>query len=189
MQHPKNRHLCTISQLFLAISSQLRHVPTIRRKLVKQQYLLHMSPQYGELRPTNGWDRLAGLGHPSKFQRVYHLGFVTAATSLTGGHPDFARCLANCWAGTLYIHFRGAGRPSRWASAHILVWCVVAFDSSSWFQNSLTSDASTANADFGFFLLLIFCRVIADKNFFLIVDSVFTGHMPILSASQQHLST
>jgi len=25
-----------------------------RKKLVKQQYLLHMSPQYGELRPTNG---------------------------------------------------------------------------------------------------------------------------------------
>ena len=25
-----------------------------REKLVKQQYLLHMSPQYGELRPTRG---------------------------------------------------------------------------------------------------------------------------------------
>jgi len=24
------------------------------KKLVKQQYLLHMSPQYGELRPTSG---------------------------------------------------------------------------------------------------------------------------------------
>jgi len=24
------------------------------KKLVKQQYLLHMSSQYGELRPTNG---------------------------------------------------------------------------------------------------------------------------------------
>jgi len=28
------------------------------KKLVKQQYLLHMSSQYGELRPTSGWDRL-----------------------------------------------------------------------------------------------------------------------------------
>jgi len=25
-----------------------------RKKLVKQRYVLHMSPQYGELRPTNG---------------------------------------------------------------------------------------------------------------------------------------
>jgi len=40
-----------------AISSQLRHVSTIRKKIVKQQYLPYMSPQYGELRPISGWDR------------------------------------------------------------------------------------------------------------------------------------
>ena len=51
---PKIYHLCTIAQLCQAISLQLRHVLTIGKKLVKQQYLLHMSPQYGELRPTNG---------------------------------------------------------------------------------------------------------------------------------------
>ena len=34
-----------------AISSQLRHVSTIGKKLVKQQYLLHMSSQFGELGP------------------------------------------------------------------------------------------------------------------------------------------
>ena len=39
----KNRHLGTIVQLCLAISSQIRHVSTIGKKLVKQQYLLHMS--------------------------------------------------------------------------------------------------------------------------------------------------
>jgi len=50
----KNRHLGTIPQLCRAISSQLRHVSTIAKKLVKQQYLLHMSPQYDELRPTSG---------------------------------------------------------------------------------------------------------------------------------------
>ena len=50
---PKNRHLRTIEQLRRAISSQLRHVSTIGKKLVKQQYLLYMSPQYGELRPTS----------------------------------------------------------------------------------------------------------------------------------------
>ena len=38
----KNRHLCTIPQLCRVISSQLRHVSTIGKKLVKLQYLLHM---------------------------------------------------------------------------------------------------------------------------------------------------
>ena len=35
---PKIRHLGTIAQLCLAISSQLRHISTIGEKLVKQQY-------------------------------------------------------------------------------------------------------------------------------------------------------
>ena len=38
MQDPRNRHLGTIVQLSRAISSQLRHVSTIGKKL-KQQYL------------------------------------------------------------------------------------------------------------------------------------------------------
>jgi len=48
-----NRHLGTVAQLCRAISLQLRHVSTIGKKLVKQQYVLHMSSLYGELRPTN----------------------------------------------------------------------------------------------------------------------------------------
>ena len=47
---PKKRHLGTIAQLCRAISSQLRHTyRQSEKKLVKKQYLLHMSPQYGEL--------------------------------------------------------------------------------------------------------------------------------------------
>jgi len=49
---------------------------------------------------------LASLGHPSKFQRVSHLGFVTAATALNGSQPNFARCLAVSCPGT-HLHFRG----------------------------------------------------------------------------------
>jgi len=59
-----------------------------RNKVVKQRYLLHMSWQYGELRPTSGWDRFDNLGHPSKFQRVSRLAFVTAATSLNWSQPN-----------------------------------------------------------------------------------------------------
>ena len=54
MQDAKSRHLCTIIQICRAISSQVRHVSTIGKKLVKQQYLFQMSPQYGELRSTSG---------------------------------------------------------------------------------------------------------------------------------------
>jgi len=39
----KNRRLRTIAQLCRAISSQLRHVSTTGKKLVKQQYVLQLS--------------------------------------------------------------------------------------------------------------------------------------------------
>jgi len=51
MQDPKRCHLGTITQLCRAVSSQLRHISTIRKKLVKQQYVPHMSSEHGELRP------------------------------------------------------------------------------------------------------------------------------------------
>ena len=60
----EKRHLRTIAQLCRAESSQLRHVSTIIKKFVKQQYLLHVTPQYGKLRPTSGWDWFGSLGHP-----------------------------------------------------------------------------------------------------------------------------
>ena len=40
------------------------------------------------------------------------LGLITAMTSLNRGQPNFARCLAVSWAGTLYIHFRGFLTPN-----------------------------------------------------------------------------
>jgi len=45
--------------------SRIYQVAPVWKKLVKQQYLLQKSPQYGELRPTSGWDRCGSLGHPS----------------------------------------------------------------------------------------------------------------------------
>jgi len=80
----KNRHLGTIAQFYWAISLQLRHLATIGKKLVKQQYVLHMSPQYSELWPTSDWDRSGSLRHPCKFQRVSRLGNVTARHLVVG---------------------------------------------------------------------------------------------------------
>ena len=74
------------------------------KKLVTQQYLLYMSMEYGELRPTSGSDRFVSLGHPSKFQRVSRLGSVTAQP--------------NCGV-EQRRHLYSTGRPSRWALAHI----------------------------------------------------------------------
>jgi len=107
---PFGHHRTTLS----GYSSQLSNVSTIGKKLVKQQYLPHMSLQCGELRPTSGWDRFVGLGHPSKFQRLSRLGSVTARYSSCGRQPNFAVLNRG-------RHLYSAGRPSRWVPAHILV--------------------------------------------------------------------
>ena len=65
-----------------------------------------MFPQYGELRPTSGWDRFGSLGHPCKFQRVSRLGSVTARHSSSGRQPNFAALNRG-------HHLYSAGRPSR----------------------------------------------------------------------------
>ena len=82
MQDPKvakNRHLGTIAQLCRAISSQLRHVSTIGKKLVKQQYLLYMSSQYGELGPLAAEIVSLVWGTPGNFN-----GFRVLAALLHG---------------------------------------------------------------------------------------------------------
>ena len=70
-----------------------------------------MSSQYGELRPTNGWDRLASLGHPRKYQQVSYLGMVTATTSLT----EINQTLHDVWSSlglAHYIFIFGAVAPN-----------------------------------------------------------------------------
>jgi len=78
-----------------------------------------MTSQYGELRLTNGWQRLVSLGHLSKFQQVSRLDFVTASTTVNVGKPNFARCLAVFWASTLCIHFGGSSPLPEFCQAEI----------------------------------------------------------------------
>jgi len=47
---PSGDHCTTLLGYIFATKVRIDN----RKKLVKQQYLLHMSPQYGELRPTSG---------------------------------------------------------------------------------------------------------------------------------------
>jgi len=48
----KNRHLGTITLLRYIFATKAC-IDNRKNKLVKQQYVLEMSPQYGELRPIN----------------------------------------------------------------------------------------------------------------------------------------
>jgi len=111
-------HLGTIAQLCRAIFSQLRHVSTIGKKLVKQQYVLHMSPQYGELRPTSDWDRSGSLRHPSKFQRVSRLGSITARC-LVVGVSQTLRCFTD---GATYV-WQGDHDVGHWIGPHSCFNC------------------------------------------------------------------
>jgi len=89
---PSGHHPTTLSGYIFAIEACIDN----RKKPLKQQYILHMSAQYDERRPTSGWDRFGSLGHPSYFQRLPRLGSVTAqryCTACSSGHqPNFAAC-------------------------------------------------------------------------------------------------
>ena len=85
------------------------------KKLVKQQYFLHRSWQYGKLRPTNSWDRLTSLGHPCKFQLVSHLGSITARHLVVGVSQTLRR-----WTeGATYIQ-QGDHHVGHWPTFLVL---------------------------------------------------------------------
>jgi len=99
-------HMGTIAQLCRAVSSQLRDISTIGKKLLNSNMFstcFHNMVNFGPLAAEIGLP-VCVTGHPSKFQLVSRVGFVSAATSLNGGRPNFARYLSVSCAGTLYIH-------------------------------------------------------------------------------------
>jgi len=75
----KIRHLGAIAQLCRAISSQLRHISTIRKKLVKQQYLPQTPSQCGELGQLTAEIHSGVWGTPANFN-----GFRVLAALLHG---------------------------------------------------------------------------------------------------------
>jgi len=84
---PKNRHLGTIAQLCRAIASQIRHLSTIGKKLVNQQYLFHMSSQYGKLGPLAAEIGPVVWGTLANFNGFRVLASLLQRRRLTEVHP------------------------------------------------------------------------------------------------------
>jgi len=129
----KTCHLGTIAQLCRAESLQLRHVSTIGKKLVKQQYLLHMSAQYGELRPTNGWDLLTTWqvwGTPANFNGFRILAALLHDTLVVG----VVQTLRHWTEGTTYVQ-QGGHHVGHWPT-----FCLnTGYNTRSWHWLSLIS--------------------------------------------------
>ena len=112
---PSGHHRTTLSGYIFATKAHIDN----RKKLVKHQYLLHMSSQYGKLRPTNGWHQLTSLGHPCKFQLVSHLGSITAGHLVVGVSHTL-----RCWTeGTTYIR-QGDHHVGHWP-AFLVLTCIL----------------------------------------------------------------
>jgi len=76
---PSRHHRTTLSGYVFATSHvSTRYISTIGKNLLSSNMSSKCPPQYGELRPTSGWDRSGSLRHPCKFQWVSRLGSVTA---------------------------------------------------------------------------------------------------------------
>jgi len=116
----KNRHAGTIAQLW-AISSQLRHLSTIGKKLLSSSIssrclhnMVNFGPLAAEIDPVV-W------GIPVNFNGFRVLAALLYGTPVVG--------VSQTAASNRGRHLCSAGRPSRWALAHILVFVVLIFSS------------------------------------------------------------
>ena len=109
----KNRHLGTIAQLRRAISSQLRHYRQSEKNLLSSNIsstCLHKMVNFGPLAAE-----IVSLvwGTPANFNGFRVLEALLHGTLVVGVSQTAALYRGR--------HLYSAGRPSRWASAHILV--------------------------------------------------------------------
>jgi len=109
IQDAKNRHLRTIAQLCRAISSQLRHISTIAKKNLLNSNISPTRPyntvNFGPLTAEICWRVWGTPANFSGFRVLAALLHDTLVMALNRGR-----------------HLYSAGRPSRWALAHILVF-------------------------------------------------------------------
>jgi len=104
---PSGHHRTTLSGYIFASKAHIDN----RKKLVKQQYVLHISSSYGELWPPAAEIGSVVWGTPANFNRFCILAALLRGTLAVG----ISQILRNEQRAPLC----SAGRPSRWAMAHI----------------------------------------------------------------------
>ena len=77
------------------------YVSVVGKKLIKQQHLLHVSSQHGELWPTNGWDWLLNLVHRANFNA-----FCVLVSLLHGRRStEVNQTLHDVWPSPGLVHY------------------------------------------------------------------------------------
>jgi len=120
----KNLHMGTIAQLCRLYLCNWGTYRQSEKKTFKQQYrpakyLPHMSSQYGELRPTSGWDLLASLRHPCKFQQFRVLAALLHSTLVV----NVSQTLRRWTEGATYIR-QGGNDVGHWPTFLVLSFFV-----------------------------------------------------------------
>ena len=111
----KNRYLGTIPQLCRAISSQLRHVSTIGKKMLSSDISSTCPHNMVNFGPLAAEIVSVVWGTPATFNGLRVLAALLHGMYCSSGRqPNFAALNRG-------RHLRSEGRPSRWALAHILV--------------------------------------------------------------------
>jgi len=113
----KNRHLGTIPQLCRAISSQLRHVSTIGKKLLSSNISSTCPHNMVNVGPLAAEIISLVWGTPGNFNGFRVLAALLYSTLVVGVSQTAALNRGR--------HLYSAGRPSGWAFAHIssFIWC------------------------------------------------------------------
>ena len=116
-----------LSSFFLSLFFSRLYLSN-RKNLVKQQYLLHMFPQYGELWSTSGWDRSGRLGTPAntlRWNSVTNSNFMALKSfsawlclDILRSLYDALRAPSRLGKGTLSPHFLPNRRLQHLGSCH-----------------------------------------------------------------------
>ena len=94
---PSGHHRTILLGCFFATKALIDN----RKKPVKQQYLLHMSSQYGKIWPTNSRDRFGSLRHPANFN-----GFCILTLLLQRCHSlEANQTLHDVWPSPRLLHY------------------------------------------------------------------------------------
>jgi len=108
---PSGHHRTTLSGYFFATKAHIDN----RKKLVKQRYVLHMSHNMVNFGPLAAEIGLPVCGTPANFNGFRVLAALLHSSQLSSERqPNFAALNRG-------HHLCSAGRPSRWALAHMLI--------------------------------------------------------------------